>query len=767
MRGVCADEGANQVKTFQRLLAKSSSSPDNPQERETLPGHVSDVVQVAQTLITAVGGPALNSLGLATVFDREILGKAVMQGALLHDLGKANRHFQQMVRPGVRSFQALRHEWISAWLLLKFPELDQWLFTGNSTVIRHAALCAALGHHLKVEDSSSIADQGRSGDTKVTVFSDHPDFRATLQIATKNLGRTEPPLLPVVEVDLLSRPLAELRNWLKGAAAWYDEIDTQTRHFVALVKALVIAADVAGSALAKQITDPRRWVQEVLKRTCMAADLHSIATTKLGSHAPRPFQSQVAESPGRVIFVKAGCGSGKTAAAYLWAAGQAEGRKLFFCYPTTGTATEGYRDYILPSEMRADAALLHSRSEVDLRDLPDTREGDALERVLRIESLTAWDVPVVLCTADQVLGLIQNNRRALFSFPSIANGAFVFDEIHQYDDRLFGALLRFLDAFRGAPTLLMTASLAKPRLQAIQKILAQEGTTLEIITGPAELEHLPRYELKGLVTEPPWDLVQQTLERGEKVLWVANTVDRAVNFARAAQAHRFSSVLPYHSRYRYSGRIQKHDAVVNAFKDNRPGPALAVTTQVCEVSLDLSSDLLVSDLAPVPSLIQRMGRLNRRVTPDNPGHARPAIFLNPENSLPYEKYELESAKGWLQSLESRPLSQAALAEAFEEIMRNEPVARVESAWLDGGPLSRPAPLREAGVTLAIILAEDEAACVDRNGHPVSQEIIRRTIPMTLSAVAKEIGGWKRLGPAFVAPAGRVNYSEEWGAQWVK
>jgi CRISPR-associated endonuclease/helicase Cas3 len=756
------------MRTFQRLLAKSSSSPDNPHERETLPGHVFDVVQSAHTLVTTAGEAALNSLGLVTVFDREVLDKAVTQGALLHDLGKANHQFQQMVRPGVQSFQALRHEWISAWLMLKFPALDQWLFIENSPVIRYAALCAALGHHLKVEDGSSIVDRGRSGETKVTVFSAHPDFRATLRIATEHLGITEPPLLPAIEVDLLSRPLVELRNWLKGAVTWYDESDTQTRHFVALVKAFVVAADVAGSALAKQITNPARWVQEVLERICTAADLQGIATTRLGSHAPRPFQSQVAESPGRITFVKAGCGSGKTAAAYLWAARRAEGKKLFFCYPTTGTATEGYRDYILPSEMRSDAALLHSRSEVDLKDLLDTREGDALERALRIESLAAWDVPLVLCTADQVLGLIQNNRRALFSFPSLANGAFVFDEIHQYDERLFGALLRFLDAFRGAPILLMTASLPRPRLQAIQKILAQEGTTLEIITGPADLEHLPRYELKGLVTEPPWDLIQQTLERGEKVLWVANTVDRAVNFARAAQVHGFSPVLPYHSRYRYSDRIQKHAAVVNAFKENRPGPALAVTTQVCEVSLDLSADLLVSDLAPVPALIQRMGRLNRRVTPDNPGHARPAIFLNPDRSLPYEKYELESATGWLQSLESGPLSQATLAAAFEKIMQDEPVASVESAWLDGGPFSRPAPLREAGVTLAIILAEDEAACVDCNGHPVSKEIIRRTIPMTLNAaVAKEFRGWKQLGPAFVAPAGRVIYSEEWGARWAK
>jgi CRISPR-associated endonuclease/helicase Cas3 len=417
--------------------------------------------------------------------------------------------------------------------------------------------------------------------------------------------------------------------------------------------------------------------------------------------------------------------------------------------------------------MEADATLLHSRSELDLEDMLETYEADAFERILRIESLAAWDIPVVICTADQVLGLIQNNRRALFSAPAIVNGAFVFDEIHQYDDRLFGALLRFVDAFRGVPILLMTASLPRPRLQAIQKILEQEGKSLEIIAGPADLENIPRYELQGLVTAPPWDLVRQSLDKNEKVLWVANTVDRAVNVAKIGEARGLSLVLPYHSRYRYSDRIQRHKAVVNAFKPNHPGPVLAVTTQVCEVSLDLSADLLVTDLAPVPALIQRMGRLNRRITPDFQGKPRPAIFLDCDDPLPYDMRELENAKKWLRMLGSGALSQAALAAAFEKIMQDKFVPPVQSAWLDEGPFSRPVPLREPGVTLAIIRHEDERLCLDRNRRPLSKEIARHTIPMTLNAVIRELNDWKRLGSALVAPSGRVNYSELWGAQWAR
>jgi len=301
-------------------------------------------------------------------------------------------------------------------------------------------------------------------------------------------------------------------------------------------------------------------------------------------------------------------------------------------------------------------------------------------------------------------------------------------------------------------------------LKAIHRLLEQ----LHVISGSAELEQIPRYRLQGPVANPPWDLVQQTLSEGGKVLWVANTVDRTVGFAKQAQERGFPNVYPYHSRYRYMDRLRKHNAVVDAFRNDDREPVLAVTTQVCEVSLDLSADLLVSDLAPVPALIQRMGRLNRRVSPDNPGTPKAAIVLDPANALPYEEADLETARRWLQPLASdAPVSQAALAAAFEQLSQNVKVGDVESAWLDGGPFSRSAPLREAGVTVPVIRAEDESDCVDRGGRPIPKEITRRAIPMTLGPVAKEIGGWRRLGFVFVAPEGRVEYSSEWGARWAR
>jgi CRISPR-associated endonuclease/helicase Cas3 len=468
----------------------------------------------------------------------------------------------------------------------------------------------------------------------------------------------------------------------------------------------------------------------------------------------------IAETASRITLARAGCGSGKTVAAYLWASRRAAGRKLFFCYPTTGTATEGYAGYVLPEDI--DAALIHSRAEVDLEELIGTVE-DTPDQQVRFEALGAWDVPLIVCTADTVLGLVQNNRRGLFSSPAIANGAFVFDEVHAYDERMFGALLRFLDAFRGVPVLLMTASLPEARLQALKAMADRLGEGVQAIEGPRDLEGIPRYRLQRSRPDAAWRKAVEVLTRGGKVLWVANQVDRAVAVAKAALRRSGSPPLLYHSRYRYGDRVAKHRAVMEAFTSHRAGPALAITTQVCEVSLNLSADLLVTDLAPIPALIQRLGRLNRHVTPTQPGDPRPGLILEPGTRWPYEDADLAAAREWLARLAGGPTSQADLARAFLAVVHDGAGTEgVPSAWLDGGPFSTLSPLKEAGTTLPVIRAEDApAARADR------RQVVRLTIPMLLGPVAGEIAGWSRIGLARIAPLGRIDYSEEWGAAWRK
>jgi CRISPR-associated endonuclease/helicase Cas3 len=300
---------------------------------------------------------------------------------------------------------------------------------------------------------------------------------------------------------------------------------------------------------------------------------------------------------------------------------------------------------------------------------------------LRIEALAAWDVPLVVCTADTVLGLVQNNKAGLFAFPAIGNGAFVFDEVHAYDDRMFGALLRFMDAFRGAPLLLMSASLQAHRLDGVRRLCAESGQVFATVEGPGDLEQIPRYRIVRATLEAAWTEVDHALASGKRLLWVVNTVDRAVELYRQVRERGGWPVVVYHSRFRYGDRVHKHKAVVDAFRGNR-GPFLAITTQVCEVSLDLSADLLLTDLAPVPAIIQRLGQLNRFVSPGAPGSPRPALVLNPPHPAPYKQSDLDLAGQWLNQLGPGPLSQADLALAWSALTAADQCEAGGSAWLD-------------------------------------------------------------------------------------
>jgi CRISPR-associated endonuclease/helicase Cas3 len=778
----------NETGAPARLLAKSSGSPLSPGYHETYAGHLVECAKVARDLAARRGGAFLASMGLDPGRWAKALEPAVTRGAYLHDVGKANHQFQRMVARKSAAPQAFRHEVISLFLALRWAPLSDWIFKGlpddddydddydYAAVVTHASLFAVAGHHLKFEGPLDLSPRRGSGDGKLVVYTGHADVRDALEQGRSLFG-IEAPISSSfasedIELDLLDDPMADVRGWVLGdALAWWEKCGAEAHRFVALTKALVVAADLVASAVARQEDDARVWADSVLGRACTPEELQRIVDGKLLGRPPRPFQERVARSPSRVTFVRAGCGTGKTVAAYLWAKERAQGRKVFMCYPTTGTATQGYEDY-RPYDLGVDSRLIHSRAEVDIEAIRDAEgdEPDPLIPAARYESLAAWDAPLVLATADVVLGLVQNNRRGLFSFPAIAEGAFVFDEVHTYDRRLFGAFLRFLDAFPGAPVLVMTASLQRERLARLREVLARRGEAPGVVDGPADMEEVERYALSEPVREAPWEEVVRTLRGGGKVLWVANTVEGARAVAREAWS-RLDRQVPldiYHSRYRYGDRVEHHKAVVGRFRS--AGPALAIATQVCEVSLDISADMLVTDLCPIGALIQRMGRVNRGTSGPTVSPA-PVRVVEVGSANPYSRGELELARRWLEELVSRPgslASQADLARAFEPFEDEDGAedAEAASAWLDGGPFSRPASLRETALTVSVVREEDKAACLSR-GNVLGKEVTRWTIPMLFAPVAGEVGGWERLNGSFVAPRGRVEYSYETGGGWRK
>lgn len=732
---------SNQTLRPKLLLAKSKETPWKG--AYTLTGHTSAVVEAVTTLLDELGNGLINQFELPQDF--ETFRATARLAAFLHDLGKANDHFQAVVRKlknPIEHPQLIRHEVLS--ILLAW-ELREWLSTGKGDVM--VAIAAAGGHHLKLggeagkqtdevgEIRESGVDEWTRGD-RLLLYTNHQHFRGLLRYGQKvcELGSNFPQGLPTMWTiaDIKQR-----RHLLLQQFSTWDADPVLT----AVVKGLLVAGDTSGSALPANNVAIRPWIQTQIRYTLTESELQHVVNERLQGHQLRPFQEQLGNATSRVTLARAGCGTGKTLGAYNWAKHHAVGRKLFFCYPTTGTSTEGFLDY---AHEKVDSTLLHGRAAVDLEHLELHSTGDDDDLATKLESFKAWSTKVSICTVDTVLGLLQCNRRPMYCFPAIAQAAFVFDEVHCYDDKLFGALLRFLEVVK-APVLLMSASFLPWQVQVIEQAV---GEPVKIIQGPQDLETQPRYRFH-LADAPDWDRVKSEFNQGGKILWVCNQVNTAIAVFEEAQQHGLKPLL-YHSRYKYGDRVNHHREVVDRFKTD--GPVMAIATQVAEMSLDLSATLLVSQIADPAGLIQRLGRLNRRYC----GHALDALFYPDEKvGFPYNQDQLDMGAALLQSFTGE-VCQADLASWLEKTALQGKPDR-DSVWLDGEWRTYPTSLREAGYTTTVLLEQD----VKTIEKLPAKLLPRYTVPLVVSA--KQTKGWKKCRRYPVAPADTWGYSSDIGA----
>lgn len=156
-------------------------------------------------------------------------------------------------------------------------------------------------------------------------------------------------------------------------------------------------------------------------------------------------------------------------------------------------------------------------------------------------------------------------------------------------------------------------------------------------------------------------------ERGASgpTLVVVNTVDRAVQVFEALQkdkAIKGTDLRLVHSRFRPHERACWREKFLNRNACTPGTDRIIVATQVIEAGVDFSAALLITELAPWPSLVQRFGRSARW------GGAAQVIVADfsptdDKKAAPYAKDELDAAREALGLLQDvAPLH----LEAFEE-----------------------------------------------------------------------------------------------------
>jgi CRISPR-associated endonuclease/helicase Cas3 len=712
------------------LLAKSRFG-----DRElSLLRHTTDVMEAAETLFGTAAGA--NRLGKAWLrFFRiplvqwRVFHADLLAAAAFHDWGKANDKIQDVLN-GRGGEQVIRHEHLSA-MLLAHEGVMAWL-KPRADVDWDVVLSAVVSHHLKAGFKDLADDAPPLGKgSQFRLLDNHPEFGALVQAITDRLGLAKsPPVFPqpslwnfkgaagTVSVPERRSVLRDKR--LRKLVEALRKRDAEPRkRLLWAVRSALIVADAAGSGLPRVGEDLQTWITEKLVNApaCDAAFIEEISGRRVGQLKTlnkwekwTDFQLLCDHLAERALLL-APCGSGKTLAAWRWIAAQVkrlveEGRpvsRVIFLYPTRATAKEGFRDYVSWAP-EADARLMHGTADYDLKGMfsseDDPRYGLTYQTNRRLYALRFWTSRVFSATVDQFLAFMQYAYGPLCLLPLLVDSVVVVDECHSFDRSMFSALKDFLTTF-DVPVLCMTATLPRDRREALARceveVCDAKPGELQVIAeaGRYTLRHVPEAKAK--------ERVRRAVAEGKRVLWVVNQVKRAQRAARemacdflpADQAQTELHAPPgvslfcYHSRFRLQDRVGRHNAVVRAFRGDSP-PALAITTQVCEMSLDMDADILVTEDCPITSLIQRMGRCNRARKPrDGAGEVLVYTPLDDKGKAdlaPYDKDALTGLDSFLKDLSAKALlCQVDLEAALEKAPLPPERGDKDSNFLTSGP----------------------------------------------------------------------------------
>ncbi len=421
---------------------------------------------------------------------------------------------------------------------------------------------------------------------------------------------------------------------------------------------------------------------------------------------PFDYQRRLALDELLPSLVNAPTGAGKTNAilgAWMWRRlmnPNSVGRRLVYCLPMR-TLVEQTRDVA-----RAAIKRLGFEEQFRVRVLMGGDVDNEWEHHPECEA-------ILIGTQDMLLSRALNRGYALsrFKWPvhfGLLNNdcLWVFDEVQLMSDGLattaqLAAFRERFKTFGQCHSIWMSATLDRDWLRQIDFAPQVERLRLLELSDSDRVAEVLAKRLNAVkrLSQAPQscrlpsglaDFVREKHRAGTQTLVVVNTVNRAREVydelnqafgktvakgkkrAAATDAEPPAGAAPeielIHSRFRPVERA-RWKALFNEKIDGASAGRIIVATQVIEAGVDISSRLLISDLAPFSSLVQRFGRCNRGgefdsaeiYWADRPLTEKTAK-LDEEESIeegdlekiakPYEWRELKEAQEQLERLQS-------------------------------------------------------------------------------------------------------------------
>jgi CRISPR-associated endonuclease/helicase Cas3 len=647
---------------------------------QTLEGHTVDALRILKAYIQR-NCEVISQFCERWELEKDKFLENVFLTIYFHDIGKLTRQFQENIRRNKTS-QKYPHAYYGFFLLqnsFRDPIIEVPI-----------ELAAILGHHtqlygqiysdrnlfeepefLREEIGNFVRDAEKV--YRLLKFDDFFKFKGiNLEIPEFSWNKID--RLRKHIICKVNRHLDENRDW--------EKIKSIFSYLFSILKTCDNYASANFSRYVENYVGNQRIFDEVLENPqeyTPILEVNDPIRKVLGDREPYEFQKALIRAP-KFAILFAPCGRGKTEAALIWGLNSLKKHKrnkIIFAMPTQTTSNAMY-DRIKSIFGEESVGLYHGRSFIKLKDekveIDDEEEEDIEE--IKSESFkgSIFFKPITITTVDHLIySFVKGFSQADFAIGNLQNAVIVFDEVHYYEKSTLEHLITLFEILRkmDIPHLLMSGTLPE--------FMVKKLGEYEYITDDEGLSYKP-FKIEVLENKIIWSenknfkvderLIEEIITNYDKGLTqfiILNTVERAKQFyLKLKEKLSDQNIMLYHSQFTYSDRISKENEIQSKI---RTKPFVLVATQVIEISLDISCDVMYSELAPPDALGQRAGRLNRKAKTwkDKVEHVL-KIYV-PENYSPYEEELLRKALSAVKRYEG-PVSYRDIKQFCDEVYEN-------------------------------------------------------------------------------------------------
>ena len=362
----------------------------------------------------------------------------------------------------------------------------------------------------------------------------------------------------------------------------------------------------------------------------------------------------------------------------------------------------------------------------------------------------------------------------------------ILDEIHTYSDYSQAMVLEIVKALLkfGCRIHIGTATMPTALYNQLLEILGGKENVYEVKLSDETLDTFDRHQIFKLDKEDSVSPILVNAFKGkEKVLAIYNTVNKAqAAFKEFREEFPDIPMMLIHSRFKQSDRVKLEKLLKEEFNGDRKEygngkcPCLVISTQVVEVSLDISFDRMITLCAPLDSLIQRFGRINRKRVTSNNQIYRPIHVIAPEgNVLPYKMELLKRSFDQLPD-NGDILQERSLQEKIDKVYRSVETKEIDiHLAVQDGDFSLINLTSRTEAILLKALEIESATCIlaaDRDKYITAtwEERINMEIPVNWKTISRYRDKYEQLqdigANPFVIPMPQEEY-EIYGLQLVE